>query len=68
MTGWPNMQFLTTKFLAAVLPVVLLGYILGALISAAYQGLHVHPGLLVIISAGIVIAFDEIRSLDAGRS
>lgn len=62
------MQLLTTKFLAAVLPVVLLGYILGAFFSAAYQGQHVHPGLLVIIAAGIVMALDEVRCLDARRS
>ncbi len=55
------MPFLSTKFLDAVLPIVMLGYILGRLLSAAYQGQHVHPGLQVVISAGIVIALDEIR-------
>lgn len=56
------MPLLTTKFFLAVLPMIALGYILGAFIGGASLGWHVHPGVVLLIAYGIVMAIENFRA------
>jgi hypothetical protein len=48
--------FLSVKFIAALLPLVLLGYILGWMVSAASSGWDINPFLVVLDCIGILLA------------
>lgn len=50
------LPFLSTKFIIALLPLVLLGYILGWMVSAISAGWSVHPGLFMLDCIGILLA------------
>ena len=55
------MPFLTFKFFFAVLPLLILGYILGTLLIATFQGWHVNPFILVLNAVGILIGIWNFR-------
>jgi hypothetical protein len=55
------MPFLTFKFFFAVLPLLILGYILGTLLIAAYQGWSVNPVYMVLNALGILIGIWNFR-------
>lgn len=55
------MSLMTTKFLLAVLPLLVLGYTFGTLAIAAFEGWQVHPILIVLNTLGIVVAIDEFQ-------
>jgi hypothetical protein len=52
---------LTFKFFFAVLPLLILGYILGTLLIATWQGWQVNPLILVLNAAGILIGIWNFR-------
>jgi hypothetical protein len=53
--------FHLSRFALAVLPLILLGYIFGTLIAALLSGWDVHPLLIVLNGAGIVLALQRVR-------
>lgn len=55
------MPFLTFKFFFAVLPLLILGYILGTLLIAAYQGWAVNPLIVALDALGILIGIVNFR-------
>lgn len=55
------MPFLTFKFFFAVLPLLILGYILGTLLIAFFEGWHVNPLYLALDGVGIIIALMNVR-------
>ena len=50
-----------SRFALAVLPLIILGYIFGTLISASLNGWNVHPLLVVLNGAGILLALQRVR-------
>jgi len=53
--------FYLSRFALAVLPLLILGYIFGTLIAASLNGWNVHPLLVVLNGAGIVLALQRVR-------
>jgi hypothetical protein len=50
------LPFLSTKFISALLPLVLLGYMLGWMVSAMSAGWSIHPVLVMLDCIGILLA------------
>ena len=48
--------FLSTKFITALMPLVLLGYMLGWMVSAVSAGWSINPLLIVLDCVGILLA------------
>lgn len=48
--------FISTKFVTALLPLVLLGYMLGWMVSAVSAGWSINPLLIVLDCVGILLA------------
>lgn len=48
--------FLSTKFVMALLPLVLLGYMLGWMVSAVSSGWSINPLLIGLDCVGILLA------------
>lgn len=55
------MPFLNPKFAVALLPLVLLGYILGWMISAVSAGWEINPVLIMLDGAGILLALWRVK-------
>ena len=50
------LPFLSIKFITALLPLVLLGYMLGWMASAVSAGCNINPLLFVLDCVGILLA------------
>lgn len=50
------LPFLSIKFVTALLPLVLLGYMLGWMVSAVSAGWNINPLLIVLDCIGILLA------------
>ena len=50
-----------SRFALAVLPLIILGYIFGTLVSASLNGWNVNPLLILLNAAGILIALERVR-------
>lgn len=55
------LPFLSTKFLTALLPLVLLGYMLGWMVSAVSAGWSINPALIMLDCIGILLALLRCR-------
>lgn len=50
------LPFLSLKFVTALLPLILLGYMLGWMVSAISAGWSIHPVLIMLDCIGILLA------------
>ena len=55
------MPFLTFKFFFAVLPLLILGYIFGTLLTASFEGWAVNPFFVALNALGILIGIWNVR-------
>lgn len=55
------MPFLTFKFFFAILPLLILGYILGTLLIASFEGWGVNPMIIALNALGILIGIVNFR-------
>jgi len=54
-----DLSMLTSKFLVAVLPLLILGYIFGLFVAAALHGWDINPLLILLNGAGLFLAYRE---------
>ena len=52
----PVFPFISTKFVTALLPLVLLGYMLGWMVSAVSAGVSINPIFIMLDCVGILLA------------
>lgn len=56
-------SFPLAKVAAALLPLVILGYIFGWMLSALAAGWSIHPGLILLDCAGLLLALWRCKEL-----
>lgn len=56
-------SFPLAKFAVALLPLVILGYIFGCMLSALAAGWSIHPALILLDCIGILLAVWRCRDL-----
>lgn len=58
--SWSSSPVMTlSKFFGAVLPLLILGYIFGLLIAAAFHGWQINPFIVLLDGVGLFIALVE---------
>jgi hypothetical protein len=54
-----DLSMLTSKFLGAVLPLLILGYIFGLFVAAALHGWDINPLIILLNGVGLLLAYLE---------